>query len=189
MRTSAIVLGVVAALLQLTMAQEDRGAQRDGSKHNMDINWTTPLSIFICRGLLPVLHRPVPQPAMHGSQLHLHLWNLLHQLRVLLKGRHCWWQLCCWVWSVLCDYQHHLWNIHLHQHHLHQEPGIPQQLHSLLSLHLYLHLQQSLGRYLSTEAGLPDILWVCHVNNCWTVRWHPGNERTDWSGPPGYLWH
>ena len=90
MRTSIQVLGLILAVISLTIASDLAVPEnrRNGSKEGSNcpglglfgfLSFTTNI---IPRGILPVLHCPVPQPAMYGGKLHLHLRDLLHQLRV-----------------------------------------------------------------------------------------------------------
>ena len=83
MRTSTHVLGLLLAVLSLSLASHPEPSQtkdeRAGSKFPIFIDLDFIFNFFI-RGLLSLLHRPVPQPAVHRVELLLHLRDLLHQL-------------------------------------------------------------------------------------------------------------
>ena len=182
--SSGFLLQPTSAALKMPL----RGKEVSHDMYSIDRKWHCNTSSF--RGFLPVLHCPVSQPAVHSLQLLLHVWHLLHQLGVFVQGRRLWWQLCCWFWSLLCHQLLHLWLHHLHQHDLHQEPRLPQLLHREQRRDVQVHNQQGVWRYLSAEAGLPDILWHGH----W-IRWGRllrliCSCRANWKeSPVKYLWN
>ena len=96
------------------------------------------------RAVLAIQHSPVYQWEMYEPQFLHHHRDLLQLLGVLqqvrLGGRF----LCCRLRGLLCDLILHLWLYRLHQHHLHQEPGIPQQYHSNKYRIMRIHHRQGL---------------------------------------------
>ena len=88
-----------------------------------------------------------------------------------------------------CDLHHLMWHQHLHQHHLHQEPQLPQLLHPHQHWNMSVHHQQSLRWCLPAQTGLPDILWLhCHLQR-WRLHWLLCCGWKIWEEPPEHLWN
>ena len=83
------------------------------------------------RAVIAVQRGAVPEWRVY-QQHHLphHHGDLSHLLGVHHQVRHGQRLLCFRLRSVLCGLHLHLWLLSILQHHLHQEPGLPQQLHS-----------------------------------------------------------
>ena len=76
---------------------------------------------------------------MYEQQLLQHGRNLLQLLGVHQQVGLSGWVLRGRVRSVLRDLQLHLWLHGLHQQHLREEPGLPQQLHAHQHWVMFLH--------------------------------------------------
>ena len=91
------------------------------------------------RAVLAIQHSPVYQWEMYEPQFLHHDRDLLQLLGVLqqvrLGGRF----LCCRLRGLLCHLHLNLWFHGQHEQHLHQEPGLPQQLHPHHHRHLLGH--------------------------------------------------
>ena len=108
------------------------------------------------RTVIAVQHSPVPQSRVHQLQPGNPERNLRDLLRVHHHdgdGRRV---LRCRVRSVLCDLHLHLWHLRLHQHHLHQEPELPQQRYTNIHGHMLLHRQKGLRWCLSAKGRIEN---------------------------------
>ena len=88
-----------------------------------------------------------------------------------------------------CDLHHLMWHQHLHQHHLHQEPQLPQLLHPHQHWNMSVHHQQSLRWCLPAQTGLPDILWLHRHLQRWRLHWQTCCGWKIWEEPPQHLWN
>ena len=112
------------------------------------------------RAVLAIQHSSVPEWKMYEQQLQHHDRDVLQLLGVHQQVGICGRFLCCRFRCVLCDLHLHLWGHGLHQQHLHQEPGIPQQLHAHQYWHLLCYHWQSVGRHLSAKEGLKLYIFI-----------------------------
>ena len=113
------------------------------------------------RAVRAVQRGPVPQWWVYEQQLLHHDRDLLHLLGVHQQVGISQWDLCCWLRCLLCELHLHLWSHGLHQHHLHQEPGIPQQRHAHQYGDLHHHHQEGLRQHLSAQESFKNVqIWL-----------------------------
>merc|ERR1711892_1128712 len=94
------------------------------------------------KNVLTVFYCPVSKPGMHLGQLHHHLRDLLHLLRMHNKKRDSRRKLCSWVWGLLYYLNINMQLNSFYKYNLLTKPWISKLVHSNNNRDLCLHSGQ-----------------------------------------------